>query len=104
MGANSETTGRDDSNTVPVAAFSQWPKGGKMGYNVFTTMTDGSPVRYTEWVGYKNHTPVWSDSAGSELYNHSADPNENVNVVSKVPPAEVTRLSDMLHKGWRGLV
>ena len=55
------------------AAFSQWPKGGKMGYNIFTAMTDGSQVRYTEWVGYDNarHGPMWTDdSAGSELYGN----------------------------------
>ena len=53
------------------AAFSQWPKGGKMGYIIFTSMTDGSQVRYTEWVGYDKdrHGPIWADdSAGNELY------------------------------------
>lgn len=84
------------------AAFSQWPRDDKMAYNIFTTTTDGSRIRYTEWVGYKNHGPVWTNLAGVELYNHSADPNENVNIANDPElAAEVARLSSQLHMGWR---
>eukprot|EP00041_Stephanoeca_diplocostata_P013554 m.237734 g.237734 ORF g.237734 m.237734 type:complete len:528 (+) comp19378_c0_seq5:71-1654(+) len=92
----------DQDPTEKAAAFSQWPKGGSMGYNVFTNTSDGTRVRYTEWVGYKNHTPQWDKLAGRELYNHTADPNENINIVDNPAiAAEVDRLSKILHAGWR---
>jgi len=86
------------------AAFSQWPKGGAMGYNIFTTLLDGSQVRYTEWVKYENHGPQWDKQVGVELYNRAEDPDENVNVVNDPNmAAEVKRLSQLLHAGWRNM-
>ena len=91
--------------TPSVASFSQWPRGSHtMGYIIFTRLGDGSPARYTEWVGYANHTPVWSTFYGAELYNHTADPDENLNIVGHPSLAhEVKHLSDLLRAGWRGV-
>jgi hypothetical protein len=77
-----------------------------MGYNIFTASLSGSHVRYTEWVGYANHTPQWDDAtAERELYNRTADPDENINIASAPALAtEVSRLSAALHAGWRAVV
>lgn len=75
-----------------------------MGYNIFTKLTDGSSVRYTEWVGYHDYTPNWDALVGVELYNHAADPDENTNIVKDPAMAnEVHRLSKALRAGWRAL-
>lgn len=88
---------------VLAALATQWPRGA-MGYNIFTKLSDGSSVRYTEWVEYKDNKPVWEKNHGVELYNLSKDPNENVNVVKDPSLAkEVNRLSRALHDGWRAL-
>jgi hypothetical protein len=87
------------------AAFGQWPMGGHMGYNIYTYV-DGSLsslVRYTEWVSTKDYTPIWNKTAGVELYNRTADPNENINLASKPEMAPVVKqLSKLLHENWRG--
>ena len=95
------------------AAFGQWPgKGDKMGYNIFTYVTslcgsEPSLVRYTEWVTYdkKKAAPIWDEVAGVELYNRTADPNENQNIAARPGVADVVReLSRRLRAGWRGKV
>ncbi|XP_065191219.1 iduronate 2-sulfatase-like isoform X2 [Sycon ciliatum] len=81
------------------AAFSQWPKGGDMGYTMRTQR-----YRYTEWVGYNktSHGPIWSKLLGTELYDFMTDPNETVNHAQDSAMASlVTELSHQLHAGWR---
>jgi hypothetical protein len=89
------------------AAFGQWPMGGKMGYNMYTYV-DGSSsslVRYTEWVSTKDYTPLWNSTAAVELYNRTADPNENLNLAGRPEMAAVIKqLSALLHANWRGAV
>ena len=48
---------------------------------------------------------MWThNNTDRELYNRTADPDENVNIVhQKGLEEEVERLSDMLHAGWRRL-
>ena len=38
--------------------------------------------RYTEWVRFQRaqFRPIWDDLYGAELYDHDADPEENVNL------------------------
>jgi arylsulfatase A-like enzyme len=73
------------------AAFSQYPRGRYMGYSMRTDR-----YRYTEW-GLLGQEPV-----GAELYDHEADPAENVNLAGRPEhKALVARLSRMLHAGWR---
>ena len=96
------------------AAFGQWPMRiageHRMGYNIYT-MHAGSSVRYTEWVGYskagETHGPVWpapGEPVINELYNHTADPDENVNVANDTALAPVVAaLSAQLRAGWRAL-
>jgi hypothetical protein len=89
------------------AAFYQWPKGKYMGYSVVTTV-DGWDTRYTEWVEYNQsaHAGIWSNVAGVELYNKTADPEENVNLAEShtVAAAIRARLSKQLHSGWRAML
>jgi iduronate 2-sulfatase len=89
------------------AAFYQWPmKGGWMGYSMATTI-DGYTVRYTEWVRYDKaaHAGNWTDRAGVELYNHTADPGENVNLAGTAAyEGAEAALSKRLHAGWRAVL
>jgi len=73
------------------AAFSQYPRGGYMGYSIRTDR-----YRYTEWA------KCGEKPAGAELYDHQVDPNENVNLAYRPENRELTaRLSGMLRAGWR---
>ena len=73
------------------AAFSQYPRGRVMGHSVRTDR-----YRYTEW-SEPGQRPV-----GVELYDHAADPAENVNVAHLQANAEVVAgLSRQLKAGWR---
>jgi iduronate 2-sulfatase len=114
------------SAEVKRAAFSQFPHGSpaaRMGYSMVTRIAEdgaaGNPrrlaagsgslheVRYTEWPrwigdpGTKGR-PDWTDVDGRELYNHTADPQENYNVVGAAGAAGlVAALSRQLRAGWR---
>jgi len=79
------------------AAFSQYPrsqKSGLMGYSMRTER-----YRLTVWVSRKNHTKV--DAV--ELYDHQADPQENVNIATDPAQAGlVKQLMAQWKKGWAG--
>ena len=85
-------------------AFSQYPRhpNGQdvMGY---TMRTDR--FRYTEWpafMGAPHYKPDWNKLFGVELYDHSTDPEENVNVAHKKEYQDMVKtLSKELHDGWR---
>ncbi len=89
--------------TIPwkQAAFSQYPRaGGKtgagqlMGYSMRTDR-----YRLTVWVGRDDHAKV--DAV--ELYDHQADPQENVNIAVKPENAAlVERLMAQWRAGWKG--
>ncbi len=73
------------------AAFSQYPRGGNMGYSMRTDR-----YRYTEW-GRCGEKPV-----GLELYDHQVDPEENFDLAYRPENGKlVERLHAMLHAGWR---
>ncbi|NOZ19584.1 MAG: sulfatase [Planctomycetes bacterium] len=73
------------------AAFSQYPRGGRMGYSMRTDR-----YRYTEW-GILGEAPY-----ARELYDHQTDPGENVNLANQPEHKDlVAKLSRQLHKGWR---
>ena len=77
-----------------------------MGYSMLTRV-GSSLVRYTEWVRFPgpSHSwkPMWNESFGTELYNHTADPAENDNVWQSLRGSDVVReLQDRLRMGWRG--
>ncbi|XP_052255182.1 iduronate 2-sulfatase-like [Dreissena polymorpha] len=85
------------------AAFSQYPrtqsKTNIMGYTIRT-----DEHRYTEWpeFSYTTHTPDWTRLHGKELYDHTIDPDENVNRSADPLYANITRiLKARLHAGWR---
>jgi hypothetical protein len=84
------------------SAFYQWRIGSYTSYTIVTKLPDSSHVRYSEWVTAKNYTPVWSTRVATELYNLTADLEENKNIAKETDPQIVARLSKMLHAGWRG--
>lgn len=89
---------RDPAKSVKNAAFSQYPRGVSgwqlMGY---TMRTDR--YRFTRWVSRNDHSKV--DTV--ELYDHQADPQENVNIANAPEHAElVARLTEQWLRGWRG--
>jgi arylsulfatase A-like enzyme len=72
------------------AAFSQYPRGNVMGYAMRTAR-----YRYVEWQDRGSQ-----HVRARELYDHSDDSQENVNIVGSADPALVKTLSDQLAKGW----
>lgn len=84
--------------------FSQYPRVRNgtqiMGYTLRTDQ-----FRYTEWPVFTYapaYKPDWSNSYGTELYDHYIDPEENHNRADDPTYSETRKeLSDLLHKGWR---
>ena len=85
---------------VKKAAFSQYTRGKYMGYTVRT-----DKYRYTEWPKFHYHPaykPDWTILAGVELYDHTTDPQENVNNADNPSYKDIRQmLSNMLRAGWR---
>ena len=120
----------DPKAVVAAASFSQYPRGYQrpdgvveaeggtdsgspstsqcilthctMGYTMVTTL-GGKEYRYTEWVDYgtkEKFTPDWGRNVGTELYDHAADPGENVNQAGKAAYAQLqAKLSKQLQAG-----
>merc|ERR1712232_624514 len=93
---------------IPVKdiAFGQWSMNGYMSYSLFTRLDDGSEVRYTEWVDYdeEHYRPKWDTLKGRELYNHTADPGEDVSIHDVEGLASTVKiLSAKLRAGWRAV-
>ena len=75
------------------AAFSQYPRGGYDGHTIRTDRW-----RLVEW-RKKSAEPVY------ELYDHQADPQENVNLANDPKyAATVKELAAMLKAGWKAAV
>ncbi len=78
-----------------------------MGYAIRTRRW-----RYVEWVKFNKITaqPIWEKLLGTELYDHTLEDivenkAESVNVVMYPENSLIVKkLSEMLHKGWRGAV
>jgi len=84
----------DPNRSWKTAAFSQYPRKGLMGYSMRTDR-----YRFTVWVGRNDHSKI--DAV--ELYDHTTDPQENINVAKLPANAElVKRLMDQWRQGWRG--
>ena len=81
---------RDPKQAWKQAAFSQYPRGPKMGYSMRS-----EKWRYTEWVVRKT-----GQIAERELYDHSEGPVASVNLAAQPEHAKTVRdLSAMLAKG-----
>jgi iduronate 2-sulfatase len=81
--------------------FSQYPRDKDyMGYTMRTPQ-----YRYTEWVhfiGKPHYKPVWEENVGTELYDHTIDPEENYNHAGEKKYTEIQHtLSKQLRAGWR---
>ena len=70
-----------------------------MGYTLRTKI-----YRYTAWVQFDNELmePNWDEIVAEELYDHTNDPQENMNVVDLPQYSEQKRLlKETLRTGWR---
>jgi arylsulfatase A-like enzyme len=77
------------------AAFSQYPRPRLMGYSMRTDR-----YRFTAWLQRDDHSRV--DAV--ELYDHQADPQENVNIANLPAHAQLVKgLMAQLRQGWRGV-
>jgi len=76
-----------------------------MQYSV-QTILNNQLYRYNEHVVYQNFTAIWDQVLSVELYNRTADPGENYNIVSDVNPYLVLLLKRRLHDGsmWSGVL
>lgn len=76
------------------AAFSQYPRNQLMGYAMRTDR-----YRYVRWVNRNDRSKI--DAV--ELYDHQADPQENVNIAGDPAQAEIVKkLAAQFDAGWRG--
>ncbi len=74
------------------AAFSQYPRGGVMGYSMRTDR-----YRYNRWIDRKTKKVV-----ARELYDHEKDPGENTNVAGKPANAGlIEKLDAQCVAGWK---
>jgi arylsulfatase A-like enzyme len=81
----------DPTKSWKSAAFSQYPRGKRMGYAMRTDR-----YRLVEWVGPGEAEKEY------ELYDHRSDPGETVNVASRPENATVLKeLTAQLHAGWK---
>ena len=71
-----------------------------MGYSMLT-VRNGTEYRYTEWVDFNTKVsggPDWDRVVGTELYDHAADPLENVNIVKTASSRWLGEMSALLHQ------
>ena len=87
---------KDPGSEWKTAAFSQYPRKGLMGYSMRTDR-----YRYTVW----QSTDDARVNAGTELYDHTIDPSETMNL-ARLPQnaALVAALDAQLKRGWRGAI
>ena len=86
------------------AAFSQFLREGiwiapdgieYMGYSIRTEQ-----YRYTEWVNWES-----KELAAIELYDHTMDPNENINIAGiEENKSIIKELAEKLKLGWRAAI
>jgi len=71
-----------------------------MGYSVITRYLDGIEYRYTEWAGFAPDTGRDDALPYSEieLYNHSSDNMENVNIAAAAPKELTAYLGALLRR------
>lgn len=86
------------------ACIQETGKGCTMGYTLVTKASDGCEYRYTEWADFNtkgfDRRVNWERNVGTELYNHTADPGENVNLAGKAATSSLAAvLSKMLRVG-----
>ena len=56
-------------------------------------------IRYTAWIHLTaDFVPRFNETYATELYNHTADPEENRNVYAATDPAVLAQLESVLKK------
>jgi iduronate 2-sulfatase len=88
-GVSFKPLGRQPNRAWKQAAFTQYPKGGRLGRSIRTDR-----YRYTEWNRPSEPADVF------ELYDHAKDPEENENIAA-TEPGELGRLREVLQGGWK---
>jgi len=92
-GASSVPLFKDPDRPWKKAAFSQYPRGSKMGYSIRS-----GKWRYTEWQDRQS-----GEAAERELYDHSKSDIARANLVDKPEHKEtVAELAGILKAGWKG--
>ena len=89
------------------AVFSQYPRMIVSGNVVMGYTLRAEVYRYTEWVFYDTvkYEPIWDQTRGFELYDHSDDPQENINRIDDPNYNDIKKkLSKVLHDGWRAAI
>jgi len=97
-----EEEGELGSNPTMSKCITEGGKGCTMGYTLVTNV-GGHEYRYTEWAdfntkGFKKKVN-WDRNVGIELYNHSADPGENINLDVTSHKSLASKLAQMLREG-----
>lgn len=92
------------SDAIKDASFSQFRQNdATMGYTMRTDQ-----YRYTEWVAFDDapdYGPNWARLRAAELYNNTADADENYNRADDGDYSSIrSYLSTMLHNGWRAAI
>lgn len=67
-----------------------------MGYSMTTNQ-----YNYVEWHYWDNENKVPGELIATELYDHIADPEENLNIADKVDEQLIQQLAAQLEGGWR---
>lgn len=96
----------ESCDSLPEEAFSQYPRPGTypsvhpdsdkpklyqikiMGYSLRTRQ-----FRYTAWIGFDpdTFTRDWTKIYGEELYDHTIDPQENMNLIDRPQMAQISK-------------
>ena len=96
-----------DNPSTPLkkAAFSQFPRPSMFNITVMGYTIRTNDYRYTEWPefsGAPSYKPDWNNLLGTELYDHTNDPDENYNRAMDPSYASLKEsLSAQLRAGWR---
>ena len=82
--------------------FSDLKQNGEHGERVWGRTIMNKEYRYTLWVGFDGQEPVFGDVRAEELYDHSKDMGETINVVDDEAYRDVKKtMRSALRRGWR---
>ena len=94
---------KNPNHTWKSASFSQYPRIGLGGRDIMGYTMRTEKYRFTQWMNYDRHNYTRSQKTGpTELYDHSIDPQENVNRAGNPQYRTIKQeLQRQLWEGWR---